>query len=249
MTLLEMVQRIAEFTHSGPINSVLETRESERIAHIVQETYRTLLLRRELPLKYRVSKLLSNPGLNAIHPTSLKAEEDILEVSSFYYTVEEGAETKRISLQYLPPEEFLLNSFNNHTDDSNVVLCHTVQENIEYLIRKDKEPSYYTIFAGREIVLDSYDSAFEDCIQGIHTLISSSVLPDFIIEDSFEIVLDGAATHSLLLSARTAANLELNDEVNQLDALEAKKQFNLQNNRNLERRTSLWESRRKLGRK
>ena len=48
-TLLDIVQRVADYSNAGSVNSIHDTIESEQIASIVKATYVDIILRRELP--------------------------------------------------------------------------------------------------------------------------------------------------------------------------------------------------------
>ena len=217
-TLLDMVQRIAEFIDGETVNSISDTPEAMQIATIVKETYEYLLQTREIAT--RDSIIHFDNVVDPKRPNYLKYQDLVFEVFSLKYY--DYRTKKYLDVQYMEPEEFLRRSLDvdferkdvtQVLDDSGVLLN----------IFNNRCPRYYTSFDSIHIVFDAYDSENEHTIQDSKAVSYGRFMPEFRLEDDF--VPNMAPQHfSLLLSkAKENAGVELKEYHNPLEADRAKK--------------------------
>lgn len=246
-TLLEMVQRIAEYIDGETINSISDTRESSQIANIVKETYQYLLQTREINTRDNIVHF--DDVIQAENkPNYLKYKDTVFEIFDLKYKdLETG---KYTTIQWIEPEAFLQKSLSLDPNDENV------QQVVDYsgitlFVRNDKHPQYYTSFDDVHIAFDSYNSDKEDTIHDNNVIATGRYMPEFRLEDDF--VPDMAPQHfPLLLSkSKEIAGVELKEYTNPLESDRAAKLTVITNrlaNREL-KESRIWHTRQNTGRR
>lgn len=240
MNLVDMAERVAQFCNASHIDSINDTDESYRIAQIIKETYETMILSQEIQTALELFHLQS--ASNASLKTTLFLPDECLTLDIVKYTNHQG---KIYSPQYLEPMDFISRSLDLDVTRPNVATVVDPESNTTYNIQTDKDPSYYTVMSGKYLVFDSYNKDFEDLIQGRHALVYGHTLPEFKLEDDFIPDLQEQQFPVLLSRAKTAADMELRNNFNQVEADRGKKLFlNITNDsKSYTRRSTTWNNR------
>ena len=247
-TLLDLTQRVAVFCNAGSVNSINDTRESLQIATIIKETFEDLVMRSEIRTTQVLLQLQSMSDLEK--PTHLLMQPEVLTVDVLKYKKADGTLS---DLQYKNPVAFVEDSLHM---DPGLYNVKTVEDfsGILFNIKTDKAPQYWTIFEnGSEeyVVLDSYNSEFEDTIQGIHVVAYGKIMPEFKLEDTFIPPLSTQQFPVLLSRAKVAAVKELKNQENGIEYDKARKQFIqiTQQHESQFRGSTTWQNRMRTGRR
>lgn len=240
MNLVDMAERVAQFCNASHIDSINDTDESYRIAQIIKETYETMILSQEIQTALELFHLQSATAEDL--KTTLYLPDECLTLDIVKYTNHQG---KIYSPQYLEPMDFISRSLDLDVTRPNVTTVVDPESNTTYNIQTDKDPSYYTVMSGKYLVFDSYNKDFEDLIQGRHALVYGHTLPEFKLEDDFIPDLQEQQFPVLLSRAKTAADMELRNNFNQVEADRGKKLFlNITNDsKSYTRRSTTWNNR------
>ena len=245
-TLLDMVQRIAEFIDGETVSSINDTREAMQIATIVKETYQYFLQTREINTRDNIVHF--DDVIDTEKPNYLTYKDTVLEIFDLRYRDLENDRYNKI--QYIDPETFLTKALSLDPNDENVVSVRDYGD-ITYYIRNDKTPQYYTSFDDIHIAFDSYDSRYENTIHDNNVIAQGRYMPEFKLEDTF--VPNMAPQHfPLLLSkCKEVAGMELKDYSNSVESDRALK-LTVITNRLAHREIKeprIWALRRNTGRK
>jgi hypothetical protein len=221
-TLLEIVQRVAEFCSAGSVNSIKDTRESMQIAKIVKETFEDLIIRREIVTGQSLIQLQSISDLEK--PTHLLLPAGVIALDNTRYKTAKGTLSE---LQYVEPLDFVESSLNLDPTQENIT---TVKDysGVLFNVYNDRDPSIYTVMtdgANECIVFNAYNKSQEDTLQGVNVVAYGHVLPEFKLEDNFIPPLSIQQFPVLVSRAKTFANKELKDQENALEYDKGRKQF------------------------
>lgn len=240
MNLVDMAERVAQFCNASHIDSIHDSDESYRIAQIIKETFETMVLSQEIQTALELFHLQS--ATKETLKTTLYLPDECLTLDIVKYTSHQG---KIYSPQYLEPMDFISRSLELDVTRPNVTTVVDPESNTTYNIQTDKDPSYYTVMSGKYLVFDSYNKNFEDLIQGRHALVYGHTLPKFELEDEFVPDLQEQQFPVLLSRAKTAADMELRNNFNQVEADRGKKLFlNITNDsKSYTRRSTTWNNR------
>lgn len=253
-TLLQMVQRVAEFINAGAVNSISDTRESEQIATIIKETYEDLIVTKQIQAKNRLFKIepLSDPS----KPVYFRVQSPIIRLDYLKYYCENVWKT----LDYIEPEEFMEKSLALKSHRRGESWQDFPEENVEvvedfsgvkFYINNDKDPEYYTSFDDKHIVCNSYNKTVEASLQADKVSCKGVLMPTFEFKNDF--VPEIAEQHfPLLLSAsKLNADMELKNNFNQLEGNRSQKQAaitDMISKTNRAQGNALWMNRLKTGR-
>jgi len=164
LTLLEIVQDIANDLDSDPINSINDTVESVQIAQIVKSTFFELIANRNWPHLKKTHRLYGISDVS--RPVYLTLPENTKEVLSVSYNkrkTDDLDKDRYERLIYMDPVDFL--DYTNKRDNTKDVVERVADfGGAQFLIYTDRQPTYYTSFDDDKIVFDSYDSAIESTI-------------------------------------------------------------------------------------
>ena len=214
LTLLDIVQDIANDLDTDEISSINDTIESVQIAQIVKTTYFEMIANRNWPHLKRTIKLDSVSDTD--RPTHLKLPDLVKEMIMFSYNKRSSSDPDRDlwkEVEYLEPENFLRKTNSRNVNNSNVVSV-TDFGGAEFLIYNDRHPQYYTSFDDVYIVCDSYDTDLEDTLQNSQNQCIAYVEPDWTHSDSFIPDLPSEAFPALLSEAKSTAFLALKQVAN-----------------------------------
>lgn len=164
LTLIEIINDIANDIDTEPVNNLEDTVESVQIAQIVKTCYFELMASRNWPHLKRSIQLDSVSDVTK--PTHLKLPELTKELISFSYNMKkEGSTRDRFcEVKYVEADQFLKMLNGRNTDNSNVTSV-TDFGGITLHVYNDKQPQYFTSFDDEYIVLDAYNSDIEATLQ------------------------------------------------------------------------------------
>jgi hypothetical protein len=161
MTLLDMTQNILSALDSDNVNSITDTEESEQVAEIVKETYYALIDELHLPASGTTFKL---EATSSSTPMKMKIPDLIEKIEWVRYNHETtdapDAEYKKIN--YLDPDDFIEHCNQRAESSDNITLY---SDGVDFLIKTDAHPQYYTSFDDVYLYFDSYNSAEETNLQ------------------------------------------------------------------------------------
>lgn len=240
MTLLDMTERVSQFCNASHVNSIDDSEESMKIAKIIKETFETMVLSQEIQTALELFQLQSASDESL--KTTLYLPTEALTMDIVKYTSSKG---KLYSPQYLEPMEFISRSLELDVTRDNVETLTDKESKATYNIVNDRDPQYYTVMAGKYLVFDSYNKDFESTLQGRHALVYGHTLPAFELSDDFIPDLQEQQFQVLLSKAKTAADMELRNNFNQVEADRGKKLFlNITNDsKSFTRGSTTWHNR------
>ena len=224
LTVLEIVNDLANDLDTELVNSIDDTIESSQIAQIVRTTYFELIANRNWPHLKRTVQLESPLSLD--RPTHMKLPEDTKELLSLSYNkiTEEDPERPAFStVKYLEPEDFILRTNRRNTDLDNVIVV-TDTGGISLLIIDDKQPDWYTSFDDEHVVFDSYNRQIENTLQNSKTQCTMVIEPVWSQEDTFVPDLPIEAFPLLVAEAKSSAFLIIRQESNAKSEQQSRRQ-------------------------
>lgn len=220
MNLQEMTERVAEFVNADKVDSINDSDEAYKIATIIKETYEEMVLSKEIQTALELFQLQSASTDEA--KTCLIIPDDALTLDIVKYTHKDG---KIYSPEYMEPMEFIDWTLGLDTTQDSVETVTDKESGAIYNIRNDKDPSFYTIISGKYLIFDSYNGEFENTLQGRHCLCYGHTLPKFEMDDEFVPDLQEQQFPILLSRAKTAADMEVRGNWNQIEWDKGKKLF------------------------
>lgn len=214
--LLELVQRILESMDSDEINSISDTTEALQVAGIVKECYFDIVGELE-PRETQGLFHLDASGDNT-KPTQMTMPPNASRIDVLKYNIgPDLQDTNFREIRYLEPVEFLdyMNGLNtNETWVTSQILV-IDGEDFNIKVRNDQSPHYYTSFDDHTIVFDCFDSSYEATLTSSRSYCIGSLIPSFVMEDTFVPKLDARQFQFLLQSAKAQAFVELKQTVNE----------------------------------
>lgn len=208
LTLLEIVQDIANDLDSDNVNSIDDTVESQQIAQIVKSTYFALMHIRNWKGNRQLLNLIAS-GDSSL-PTHVTLPENLSELSFVNYDSHRQNQDRKIytPIRYLYPDEFLRrqNGLNTEADFVDVIQDPT---GVELLIRNNTPPTVWTSFDDKVIVFDSYDKLVDNTIQSNKIQAFGFVTPTWQMVDTFVPVMPEEAFTLLTEEAKAKAAVKL----------------------------------------
>lgn len=214
LTLLDMVQDIANDLETDEINSISDTIESVQIAQIVKTSYFEMIASRNWPHLKRTFQLDSSS--DADFPTHMKLPEDVKEVIKITYNKRKSTDTKDKyeTLVWKEPEDFL-DIVNNRSNSETNIDTVTDFGGITLNIFNDRAPKYFTSFDDEWVVMDGYDSAVDAILQTSKTQCLGYMSPTWTHVDTFVADLPEEAFPALLEEAKSTAFVALKQMPNE----------------------------------
>lgn len=197
-TLLDMVQSILSKMDSEEVNSINDSVEAIQVADIIQDCYYDLVTDKEFPEHVGLLRLTSLS--DSERPTHLRVPNDTRAISNIYYNISDTSTTNYRKLTKVSLDEFLTATDNKVGSAYKSVL--DVESDVNFYIRNDRDPSFFTVINDYYIVCDSYDSTKDSTLMESKTRATGVTIPTFTISDTFKPDLD-AEFLPLLLSEAT----------------------------------------------
>lgn len=214
-TLLELVQRILESMESDEVNTIGDTTESLAVANIVKESYFEIVS--EIASKNTADLFHLDAATDSTKPAVLYMPSNAINIKTFKYNIGPSiTDTLFREICYLSTEDFLQMLDGLNVSDS-WVSTQTVSLNgqdFTFKLRNDESPRWYTSPDDHTLILDSYDSSYEDTLTSIRTYCLGDTVPMFSMTDIFVPNLDPKQFTLLLNKAKATAFVELKQTAN-----------------------------------
>lgn len=215
-TLIELTQRILEAMDGDEVNTISDTTESMAVANIIKECYFDILGEHD-PQDSKGLFHLDASGDNT-KPTTMFLPSNVIDIEELRYNIgPDLLDTNFRRLQYKTQTDFF--DYLNGLDvtqtwvDSQVVVING--QNFNFKFRNDQSPSCWTSPDDRTILFDSYDSSYETTLTSSRTYGIGSLIPTFLMTDTFVPQLDPRHFQLLLNAAKSQAFVELKQTVNE----------------------------------
>ena len=181
MTLLEMVQRILEYTDGQVVQSINDTREAMQVAQCVKESYEHLLYTRDIKAKADLIQLHSMS--DTTQPTVFHINDDVEQISLFKYYDKHNE--RYVTLQWMEPECFIDLCLHRDPRKDNVITITEPTSGVKYNVYNDRVATYYTSFNDKDIVCDAWNSEDTDTMVEEYTVVYGYKQPVFKLEDTW----------------------------------------------------------------
>lgn len=225
MTLLEIVQDILNDMSSDEVNSIDDTTESQQVAQIVKSTYFALIHGRDWPHTKRLIQV--DPSGDDDLPTHMYIQGAIKKITMISYDKAKASDLGRrmfSEIRYIEPDDFLRMCNTRNTLGTNQRTVVDPKSSIEFTIRTNASPEYYTSFDDSTLVFDSYDSSVDTTLQKNKIQVYAYVIPEWVHEDKAYPDLPDAAFTYLLEEAKSRAAFKVRQQPDQKAEQEAQKQ-------------------------
>ena len=196
-TLLEIVQDILSDMDSEEVNSISDSNEARQVARIVQTTFYNLIATREIPEHEELLKL--TPASDSNFPTHFEYTDNVKEITDVWYEDSDGFYRE---VRWIEPLDFL-NRTDRVTED--FVTVFDKNGGTKLRIKNDANPTFYTSFDDKWIVMNSYDSSVDSTLQFSKVRAYGTVYPAFTIADSYTPDLDSTLFPYLVSEAKSTA--------------------------------------------
>ena len=182
-TLLELVQAVLNATDGDEVNSISETTESLQISLDIKDVYYDLIGRKDWQFLRKLTTLTSVSDSSL--PTHLLIENTSKMDFLLYNKKKLGSSRNYFQpIKYKYPDDFLL--LVNQRDNTQTNYDEIIDvDGAKFTIRNDVNPTYFTSFDDKYIVMDAYDSDLESTLQGSNTQTALFITPDWTVDDSF----------------------------------------------------------------
>lgn len=223
LSLLDIVQDIANDLETDEINSINDTIESVQIAQIVKTTYFEMIGNRNW--KHLKTTFQFDASGDNTKPTHMSVPVLVKEIITFNYNKRKVADTKDkyLSVEWKEPEEFLRLTNQRNSSETNITTV-TDFGGVSLYIRNDKQPEFYTSFDEENIVMDSHDNTVDTTLQTSKTQVLGYIEPVWTVSDTFVPDLPSEAFPALLEEAKSTAFFVLKQTTNSKAEQKAQRQ-------------------------
>jgi len=223
-TLLELVQRILESMESDEVSDVNQTQESVTVANIIKECYFDIVGELNMAEQEGLFKLDAS-GDNT-KPVLMYVPTTVSRVEYLKYNIDDVIGTPNYrDVRYVSNKEFLY--YQQNIDDADVAVDQMTISlngtNFVFQYRNDRYPTYYTIFDERSVVFDSFDVSVENTLTQVRSLGYGSMVPAFVLTNTWTADLDPRQFQLLLQDAKATAFVELKQSQNVMAEKKARK--------------------------
>ena len=224
LTLLEIVNDIANDLDTDPVTTINGTVESVQIAQIVKTVYFELIANRNWPHLKRTIQLEASGDTS--RPTHMRLPDLVKEMLVLNYNKLLSTDLTRDryeEIKFLEPDEFLSKVNSRDVTDSNVTKVTDFGGAPIYIVT-DAQPQWYTSFDDEYIVMDAYDSDIESTLEETNTQAVVYVEPSWTHDDSAIPDLPSEAFPLLVEEAKSTAFIVIRQSANMKAEQKAKRQ-------------------------
>lgn len=182
MTLLEMVQNILSAMDAEEVNSYADTVESLQIANEIRTTYYEFLNHTNIQFQKQLIKF-EGLGDSINYPHILRVKDTTVSFDWVKYNVSAVGTPNFEEMCFYEPSEFMLRILRN--TEGTLQLVKDLNSGVQYKVRSDKNPEFYTMFDNKHLVFDSYNTAIESSLHEAKVMAYGQVYPVFTLSDSF----------------------------------------------------------------
>lgn len=227
MTLLQMVQNILSAMNSDDVNSISDTVESLQVANEIKTTFFELYGNRDIAT-FESLVNLESPG-SAATPHLLKVPSTVSYLRWLKYRDYDATnEILYKDLQYLEPEDFIKRIVEQSESSSGLYqsVTLTATSPVTFPIRKDRCPSYFTLFDDDQtIVCDAYDADNESWLTGANSLAWGVLYKSFDLTDDFVPPIDAHLFPHFLHECRSVCFINIKEVANSKEEQRARRQL------------------------
>lgn len=200
MTLLEMTQNILSALDSDEVNSISDTIEALQVAYVIKETFDEQFNNIVVP---ELRGLIQLNGISdVLKPNYMKVPDAVKDFEWIKYR-DDRNNGKFTDVCYVTPEEFLEMQFQYTSTSDNTFLTTDPVSNVQYYIKTNKSPTYYTSFDDNYIAFDSYDSDYDATLNSSKSAAFGTKEFSFPLEDTFIPPIDSNLFPLLLAEAKS----------------------------------------------
>lgn len=163
-TLLQITQEILQDIGGDDVSSIFDTEEAEAVAQHVVSTYDNLVASENWPWMRRITQLVPSGDSNFPNYMTLPSNVKKLEVINYDTARVTDTRKKYEQIYYKDVDDFLRYVNARNDTDSNVQVV-TDPSGVQFNIRDDIFPRYWTSFDDQNIIFDAYDSAVDTTLQ------------------------------------------------------------------------------------
>lgn len=219
--VLQYVQACLSTMDSDNVDSITDTSESMQVAELLQDLYFELLNRQEWSFLHGPQTLTSSA--DPAFPTSFAIPSGLRHLRNVWYNVHESGGVARRELKYFEPTDFLTR-FGSGGPQANKQLV-TLPGQIQFYVRNDMMPHYYTSFDGVSLVCDSFDSAVESTLQAVKISAYGVGTPAFTVQDDFVPKLPEHMVPLLQHTLNAASHLYFKQQASSVDEIRVRRQL------------------------
>lgn len=222
-TFLDIIQLVLSSLDSNKVNSWSDTSESEQIGYTIRDTFNYMVSDREIPELKQLRTLV--PYSELIRPTHFFYPVDCQSIEWVKYNkvLNNTDPINMEPVQYCLPSDFLDKTYYLNATDDWVQQVTEPSSNINYLIRNNKNPDYWTTFDDKTIVMDSFYNVVDDSLQESKVLVYGIFLPRFEMVDSYIVPIDDNQFQILINKVKTICFYEMKKEIHQIAADDVRK--------------------------
>lgn len=175
-TLLEIVQNILSAMDSEDVNSISDSVEAEQVASIVEDTFYNIIATSNIPEHEELLKLTALS--DSAYPTHFSYPSNLKHINCLWYKDDEG---NYYEVKYEEPLNFITRVDGRQEDYQEVT---DKNGGTTLRIGNTKNPSVFTSFDDKYIVLDSFKTTTESTLQESKIRCYGSKYPVFERTDS-----------------------------------------------------------------
>jgi hypothetical protein len=237
MTLLEMVQNILSALDSDEVNDINDTLEAIQVAEVIKETFFEQFNNIETPSSRSLIKLDALSDVNS--PNYLEYNEDLKDIHWIKYK-NDRANGKFETVCYVTPEEFLEICLSYTSTTDNVFLTTDPISGVQYYIKNNRAPAYYTCFDETYLAFDSYDVTYDATLQSSKTIVYGTKHPAFSMTNDFTPPIPHNLFPLLLAEAKSTCFLNLKQVASSKEEQRARRQRIRMQNDQFKSREQQW---------
>lgn len=175
--LLQIVQSILSDTDGAEVNTILDTVESSQVTNIIENTFYDLVSTRIIE---EHSGLIVLTALSdTTRPTHFTIPDNVKRVGTVWYKDDTGL---YYEVTWQEPLDFL-NASDRITE--NYATSIDLTSGTTLRVRNNHNPTYFTSFDNKNIVMDSYDATVEATLQQSKVRAQGYTIPVFVKSDTY----------------------------------------------------------------
>lgn len=220
-TILQYVQACLSTMDSDEVDSIGETTEAKQVADLLPDLYDELLNRQEWEFLKGPVTLTAAGDLTS--PTKFTVPAGLRHIHNLWYNVDTSGGVTRRELQYLEPVEFLSRFASGSAATGKLLV--TLPGQLQFYVRTDKMPQYYTSFDDRTVYCDAHDSGVETSLVSGKVSGYGVAIPAFQLTDTFVPVLPENMVPLLQATLNAVAHSYFKQQVSAPDEARVRRQL------------------------
>lgn len=225
--VLEYVQACLNTMDSDQVDQIADTAEATQVAELLRDVYFELLNRQEWEFLKGPVTLTAAGDLTK--PTKFTVPEGLRHLHKLWYNVDESGGLNRRELIYVEPEEFLQRAGGSAATGKLLV---TEGEQLQFYVRTDRMPTYYTTFDDQTIYCDAYKETVETSLVSSKISAYGVSVPEFEVSDSFTPELPENMVPLLQHTLNATAHLYFKQQASAPDEARVRRQLSQARSRN-----------------